>query len=163
MVMVFLKLDKIVKFTWQVAIWPIWVFLALDISFFVFTAMLFFYCVYLTIIKWRYNCSVLLSSLWQCWVVLGFGLCTGFLVFDVILRYDYRYVKKGEKYELGERVTTLKASWPTYLSYLNFVGFLMINFVITLLMFKILTNWFDKIFYADDTLLNIFLTSEERR
>ena len=158
--MLFLKLDNWIKFSWQVVLWPLWVLLALNISFFIFAVILAGYCIY-CVIRGRYSVQIIIASIWQCWVVFGFGACAGFLMFDLILRLDYKYLPKEEQTNYEEKTTRIKVTWPFYLSSITFIAYFFINFITTGCLFKLLVNWYDQIFYSDDTVLNIFLTSEE--
>ena len=82
-------------------------------------------------------------------------------MFDIIVRNDYVYEKDSK--DENDKLTSVRISWPYYTILINFIAYFTINFISTIVLYKLLVNWFDQLLYSDDTILNIFLTSEERR
>jgi len=162
--MTFLKLDDFVSYKWSIILWPVWLLLLVSIICVIFSMILFVYCIY-SIFKLSYSCKILIPCLWQIWITTSFSIACVYLMFEMIVWFDYTYIGDLEEGETEDTFnhTSIQVDWPAYIPILNFIGFFIMSFIYTLLIFKRLIFWFDNMLFSEDTVLNVFLSSEERR
>lgn len=147
-------MEDLVKWDWSSVLWPFWIAYALAVVGFFFAVALFLFCCYQFCHK-VYSFHVVFTSFWQIWIILTVIVGAGYQAIDLVIRLDYSESDDPEQ-------ETTELSYPAWIPSLVFSLLVAISYLSTIGSHKWLVQWYEKLLYSDEQLLNIFLTEEER-
>ena len=147
-----LKISGTLTWKWVTAVWVYWWWLALMLIVAVWTIWLAFYWIAM-FLCWYYKWHTIISSLWTIYITLGLCVTSFIVAFDIIIRNDFiqrSQVNNKNMSQDEQSITDVSLPWDKSFPMVILTSFLFSIVIISLIFYKFLVLWFDKLLYNDD-------------
>ena len=101
----------------------------------------------------KYSWHVMITSFWTFYIVCGLSTISFIIALDIIIKNDYKYTgdyTQEQRKKNNSEFTSVKLPWSSQFPMLLLTIFLSSVFVFTILSYRLLIIWIERLFFPDD-------------